>query len=343
LLADAGKRKGKEEEHDDRAISELVRSRSDLRGLPLLLGGACRTTDKRNLAAMSEKALLARLRVARQPAASVWSKLREPDAAPALQQVMQTEDESERLYMVDALTRIRNRESSVALARRAVFDLSARVRREALATLRQRHLEDFRAVLAEGLRYPWAPAARHAAEALLALEDGEVINDLVAMLDLPDPEQPVQRSDGRWEKPQLVRVNHLRNCLLCHPPSTSESEPLRGQIPVPGKPLAPPVFYYQREDRDVVREFVRADVVYLRQDFSVKQPVKDHNVWPEMQRYDYMLRKQELTAEQAKAWSRDGAKSPQREAILEVLRGLTGMDAGDTGEAWKTALAAALK
>jgi hypothetical protein len=37
-----------------------------------------------------------------------------------------------------------------------------------------------------------------------------------------------------------VRINHLGNCLLCHSPSTSRADLVRGAVPTPGQPLPAP-------------------------------------------------------------------------------------------------------
>ncbi len=89
-------------------------------------------------------------------------------------------------------------------------------------------------------------------------------------------------------KRELVRFNHLRNCLLCHAPSHSQTDLVRGLIPTPGVPI--PVEYYHRSHGD----FVRADVVYLKQDFSVMHHVEDAHPWPAMQRFDYVVRVREV-------------------------------------------------
>jgi hypothetical protein len=85
--------------------------------------------------------------------------------------------------------------------------------------------------------------SQHAAEALIALGDAGSVSYLVAMLEEPAPTLPVKRDDGKWESSELVRVNHLRNCMLCHSASGSGSDSVRGLIPSPGYPL--PVVYYE--------------------------------------------------------------------------------------------------
>src|SRR5262249_13109549 len=154
-------------------------------------------------------------------------------------------------------------QASVALARRVLFDLSAQVRGRALAALKGRPAKQFVRVLVEGLQFPWPPVAEHAAAALVALELREAVPRLRAMLDAPEPVTPFVRKDGALMMRELVRVNPLRNCLLCHAPSYSADDVLRGRVPNPSEPLPPPSAYYGGSDG----VFVRADITYLRQDF----------------------------------------------------------------------------
>jgi hypothetical protein len=86
----------------------------------------------------------------------------------------------------------------------------------------------------------------------------------------------------------LVRVNHLSNCKLCHPASGRVGNPVPAAVPNPSRPLPAPITtpaYYEGGG-----DFVRADVTFLRQDFSVPQKVPSHGVWPERQRFDFMVR-----------------------------------------------------
>jgi hypothetical protein len=248
----------------------------------------------------------------------------------ALVQITQPEDEAARLSLVRFLAEDKEVPASVALAQRAVFDLSAEVRKEAIKALKDRPPEQYREELMRALRHPWQVAADHAAQALVETCDRAVLPDLVSFLDLPDPATPFRNEKGQWVAPELVRINHLRNCLLCHAASTGRNDRMRGFIPTPGEPI--PETYYGASKGS----FVRADVVYLKQDFSVKHPVKDAKPWPEMQRYDYMVRNRVLSAEEAKAWrKKSGAFSyPQRESVLYALREITGEDAGDIAEHW---------
>jgi hypothetical protein len=90
---------------------------------------------------------------------------------------------------------------------------------------------------------------------------------------------------------ELVRINHHRNCLLCHAPAEDEGSPVRGVVSTPGLPLPDGMSLAYRGKGDE-GTFVRADVTYLRQDFSVLLPVEDHKDfdWPQMQRFDFLVR-----------------------------------------------------
>jgi hypothetical protein len=89
---------------------------------------------------------------------------------------------------------------------------------------------------------------------------------------------------------------------------------------------------------------VRIDVTYLRPDLSVMQAVADANPWPEMQRFDFLVRTRTLTADEAtaareKLATRDpGSPSPYQRATLAALRELTGRDTGPTADAWRRML-----
>src|SRR5262249_22232664 len=135
---------------------------------------------------------------------------------------------------------------------------------------------------------------------------------------------------------ELVRVNHHRNCVLCHAPGNTNDvspETLTAGVPIPGEPLTSPQGPYQATRPAIL---VRLDVTYLRQDFSVLLPVADANPWPEMQRFDYLVRTRELTDEEAKVYQEQFGKSdptrpnPYQRAALAALREMTGRDAAPT-------------
>jgi hypothetical protein len=207
------------------------------------------------------------------------------EALPALLQILQVEEAPARRLLVDLLGEMEA--ATPALAFRAVFDLSPGVRQTAVRALGRRSPKVYRDVLLAGLRYPWPPAAAHAAEALVALGDTGAVPALKALLDEPPPGLP-SPADAAPTVRELVRVNHLKNCLLCHPPSFNERDAVRGVVPDLSRPPGSSGVGYVGGPADV---FVRADVTYLRQDFSLPQPVDEPpKGWPAVQRYDYVVR-----------------------------------------------------
>jgi hypothetical protein len=196
----------------------------------------------------------------------------EREGISALVQVFQGEEKLVRSLLARVLARSQSPAASVALARLALFDLSEEVREQAVLALVDRPRPEYRQVLLEALRYPWPPVADHAAEALAALGDREALPKLVDFLDQCDPAAPRIDKTQKMVVPELVRINHLRNCLLCHAPSSSAEDRVRGPVPTPGKPLPSGVPYYASLRGPVIR----ADITYLKQDFSVSQPVPDH-------------------------------------------------------------------
>jgi hypothetical protein len=90
----------------------------------------------------------------------------------------------------------------------------------------------------------------------------------------------------------------------------------------------------------VVSTFVRADINFIRQDFSVVQPAAKHGrLWPADQRYDYLIRlrpvgARELVSQDDRPKDATLGKA-RREAVLFALRELTGENLGPSAEDWK--------
>jgi hypothetical protein len=265
----------------------------------------------------------------------------------ALMQVLAPESPDMRLGLVKYLAGVAHPEATRALARLAIFSPEEEVRRAAVDALQVRRERDYTDVLLRGLRYPWPAVARRAAEAAVKLERADLVPQLVALLDEPDPRAPVPEEVDKKTVPvvhELVRVNHHRSCLMCHAPGNTDKvspEALTAAVPVPGEPLPSPAQGYVTTSPDIV---VRVDVTYLRQDFSVRQPVADANPWPEMQRFDYLVRTRVLTDDEAETYrakfdrSEADRPSPYRRAVLAALRDLTGRDTEPTAAAWKRTL-----
>jgi hypothetical protein len=332
---------------EDGFLKTLLSARSDLAGVPFLMGDACRTKGSRAAAfkeaakARSEKGVA--LPGGPQPAVPegegrehYW----QAQAAVAAQ-VMPAESVEGQLLRVRALASVPRPEATRALARAAVFATEGAVRASAVEALSVRREADYTAVLVEGLRYPWPAAATNAAEAIVKLGRKDLAGHLVALLEGPDPRGPrAERVAGRevTVAPEVVRVNHLRNCLLCHAPAERDKVPeetLVAEVPVPSEGLPEPREGYGNSPSNLL---VRVDVTYLRQDFSAMLAVKERSAWPAVQRFDFVVRKRVLTpAEAGELRARlerrgPGAPSPYQRAAARALRGLAARELGAWGQ-----------
>jgi HEAT repeat protein len=285
------------------------------------------------------------------------------EAVPALLQILMHEDKPLRQLLVDLLAQIKEPRATDALARRAIFDLDPEIRSRARAALKGRNPEEYRAVLLKALRYPWAPVAWNAAEALVTLRDREVIPNLVTLLDQPDP-AGVQPLKNRYIMRDLVKIRHELNCLMCHAPSARgddicmKLDPWVKRRTVMTTKQAAALVASGKIPPSAVQGYgagggggggrggggcvnvesdlmIRFDVNFLKQDFSVQLPVGALGV---NQRFDYVVRTRVLTQKQAdRMRSESGSEEsyPQRDALLFALRRLTFQDAGNTTVAWK--------
>lgn len=285
------------------------------------------------------------------------------EAVPTMLQLLMHEDTPIRMVLVELLSQIPEKPATVALAQRAVFDLSPEIRHAALRELQYRNKEEIRTVILKALRYPWAPAAEQGAEALVALHDDDprVINKLISYLPQEDPGKPFSPKKDSFFVAELVRANHLTNCLMCHPPAATGTEPIVSRDPFqtfskcisrdqirPGDILQTSKGYsggtsIKASNNSGIVEItrpvsIRADVIYLQQDFSVAQSA----VWPPTNqmisaRFDYVTRLKMISSRRASEWTKkheNDTTYPQREAVLFALRELTGKNA-DTIEEWQ--------
>jgi hypothetical protein len=265
----------------------------------------------------------------------------------ALMQVLAPESPSIRLGLVKYLSTIAHVEATRALARLVIFSAEHEVRQAATDALKVRRERDYTDILLNGLRYPLPDVARRAAETLVKLERTDLVPQLVDLLDEPDPRAPVIKQANHKQVVtvrELVRINHHRNCLLCHAPGNTgavASDTLTAAVPVPSEPLPLPSQGYQNSSPDLL---VRLDVTYLRQDFSMFQAVADANPWPEMQRFDFLVRTRVLTEKEADTYLEKltnlepGRLSPYHRAALSAIRELTGRDTEPTANAWRRLL-----
>jgi hypothetical protein len=271
-------------------------------------------------------------------------------AVPALVQLLQVENEPVRLVLVKLLSKIDGPVASEALALRALFDLSPEVRTNAVEALADRPPQEYQKTLLEGFRYPWPAVGRHAANAVLELtkpNDQRMLTTMVDLLKQPDPRVPFTIEMEKKGKPEkilavreLVRINHMSNCALCHAPSTSKADLVRGRVPVPGED--PPPLYYAEQTGSL---FIRADITFIQQDFSVMQPVAQPGKWPGQQRFDFLTRVRPLMNKELKEIAKQDEKTldkipsfSQKKSLLFTLRNLTGKDLGKTYDDWKPIL-----
>jgi hypothetical protein len=215
-----------------------------------------------------------------------------------------------------------------------VYDTDPDTRAAAVDALRARDPAEVTRLLVGHLRYPWARAVEHACEALIALNCTDAVPHLAAAYDLPDPDAPFEvdlpGDRGSVFRREVVRVNHLKNCVLCHAPSFVQTDLIRGTVPDLNQPLPPPTSpsYYTSGGTQIAAEYT-----YLRQDFSVVQPVRNPGPWPTRQRYDYLV---SVGRHVGLPVTLPPANSPYRRAIGVALRELSGRDP-DRDLAWMRA------
>ena len=379
----------------DHFMELLVAHRPDLAGMPFVMGDACRLKagDRqqfKDAVSLLQSTALVSGRGGPASAETRWrafdenrvhktfKQVKDQACAAACMQMMALESADMQMGMVQRLATFEKSEpdkvvSAQALTKLAVFSPEKKVRDAAIAALQKRGTAVDTAILMRGLRYPWPSVAQNAAEAASQLKRTDLIPELVKMLEEPDPRAPVvQKVDGKNTAVirEVVRINHHRNCLLCHPPGNTpdvmkfetwggdrkreftkgvdvvyvnitkqEEDVLVGAIPTPGDELPSFGGYREFTSPDLL---IRADITYLRQDFSLAQKVPNAYPWPEMQRFDFLVRSRVLSEQHAEAYRAEFAlhdeMSPYRQAAVEALRNLTRRNVGTTAQAWRNAL-----
>jgi hypothetical protein len=352
----------------------LLEKRGDLQGLPFLLGDDCRKPDDTSLLfrtivlglrggpSTSSEQLF---QTSPAKAAEFWKKLAGSGVGKllikgnvqrgqyysiltdVLMQVVGPDTVAMRQGLVQYLAAMPDPSATRALARLAIFSPEREIHGAAVAALKVRNEKDYTDVLFQGLSYPWPEVAERSAAAIAAIGRMDLVPTLVNLLDQPDPRLPQPKQvDGKevHVARQLVRLNHHRNCLLCHATVSGKlsSQMVTAPIPVSGEKFPPPFLYYSSHSSSGL--LVRADVTYLRQDFSRLQKVNDADPWPAMQRYDFLVRSVQMSQEQAKGYATQfnemtaGQPSPYQRPLVLALRALTGVDAGPSAAAWRKAL-----
>lgn len=340
---------------EDGFLKALVKERDDLRGLPFVMGDRCRTKGTRAGAfkeagaeahPLSSGKLGAHLLRARQAADS---KLKAEAVLKAhldvVRQVAAPAADKEGKAAVEFLVGVHRREATAELARLAVYSLDGATRKAALEALAVRRESDSTAVLVAALRHPWPQVARNAALAIVKLERKDLLPHLVGLLDEKDPRGPreVEESGKKVTVAhELVRINHHRNCMLCHAPAERgkvPAEALLAEIPLPtGQPNGVTGAYGAPPPQSNL--LVRIDVTYLRQDFSVMQDVDDRSAFGPSQRFDFVVRRRVLTEAEAKELRKrleergPGVLSPYQKAAVTALREMTGRDLEAKAEVW---------
>jgi hypothetical protein len=330
----------------------LLASRSDLQGLDFVMGDACHL-EEHNAETMGDVSQKAgrvlglfdpfgsrnfkdhgkrRLKAVKRVINQVANDDNPEQGLTTLDQMLQMEKPELRLELVRALRINQSHTAAGLLACYAKYDLAPSVRAAATDALRSFPAESYRANLLDGFTYPWAEVAKHSAEALVRLNDQQSVTHLVSLLKAPDPRAPRELENGGYSQRELVAINHMKNCALCHADSQDTQDLGRGRIPTWESPL--PQKYYQEENGAMVR----ADVTYLRQDFSVVQKVENAAPWPENQRFDYVVRNKPLSKVEFLAEKKIYAnqKSEYHIAIDQALRMLTGLNPKDSShETWQ--------
>src|SRR5262249_27856309 len=126
--------------------------------------------------------------------------------------------------LVTHLGKLDHADATRALVRLAVYSGEESVREYALLLLKDRPANDVTDTLLAGLRHPWPAVVKNAGEAVARLERKDLLPQLVALLDAPDPRAPAEQSVGGKKAlavRELVKINHHRNCALCHPPANT--------------------------------------------------------------------------------------------------------------------------
>jgi hypothetical protein len=372
------------QKREDGFMHAYLDKRPDLRGLPFLMGKECRT-DEKQAAVFRDVVRGVRLCLEISDdrdgtvkvnestvAARFWksigsiekrrndTKVMDDEIASlvrldkgaadrslvaALMQMCTPMSEPFRLGLAKYLASVDNADATIALVKLALYSPEDTIRAAAIEGLKSRPTKQHGPILLSGLRYPLPMVAKNAAEALVKTQNKDVVDELVRVLEEPDPRAPVaKKADGKDVTfvREMVRVNHHHNCLLCHAPANTADVPkdvLSAPVPQPGQRL-PSVFqgYGSRQSPDI---FVRTDMNYLRQDFSVMMKVEDAKPWPEMQRFDFFVRTREVNTAEAADIAKALAKQtpPNHVAAQYALRELTGRSPQNvTPQGWREVL-----
>jgi len=344
--------------------------RKELRGMPFVMGDACRMAPER-ATAFQESVTSVRNAMDATPVpkrgqasptdrhATFWNAYLSNKGAAgvsseaglaALSQILGPETLSLRAQFVKQLADVHRCEATKVLAKAAIFDPTSEVRVAAIKVLKDRPRQEYTEILMHGMRYPMPVVAGRAAVAMIMLDRKDLLPSLVDFLGEAAPGDPVEANvagENVCTVREVVRINHHRNCLLCHAPAqTGNPDEVPGVIPSPGEAFPQTTREYYGTAVTRGEPVVRADTTYLRQDFSVMMPVENAAPWPEMQRFDFVVRsrpvegKELADLQQRVKNRRPDYLSENHQAALRVLRELSGQDVGPTQVAWQRVIGA---
>ena len=353
-------------ENKDAFVLANMERRPELRGMPFVMGAACRLdVSKAQSFQTSVEAVRSGMGVDARSGRShdkehapFWNTylaetqgqgIETDHGVAALTQILAPEHKTMRADLVQRLKMSNRPEAAKAIARAAIFDADGDVRMAAIKALKddkRQHSAEVTEVLMQGIRYPMAIVAKRSAQALIMLDRKDLLPQVVEILGEPAPGDPVENGQKVCMVREVVRINHHRNCLLCHPPSlTGSTQEVPGVIPIPGTPFpsSPGEAYGQAKSNN--EPMIRADTTYLRQDFSVMMPVENAAPWPELQRFDFLVRSRpvegkELAMLQQKVQARPADfLSENQRAAIRVLTELSGQrNVAPTQAAWSQAI-----
>lgn len=345
---------------EDGFLKALLAARADLRGLPFMMGKACRTPTKQAQLFSEAATVVHQTKVeirkdgdVREDVApldhfwriygQLWDQptakhrraagAEENDRAKVAS-LMQIFGRSSGFYqesLASYLAKIDHADATQALVQLALYSPEPKVRSTAVAGLKSRDQNNSTRLLVDGFHYPLPAVWRRAADAIVELKLTDAAAELINVLEQPDPRAPHKGPLNGKEAMlirELVRVNHHRNCLLCHAPANDGPVPrdvLTPLVPLPDRALpTTPGGYGFGMSPDI---FVRTDITYLRQDFSLMMDVENPDPWPRLQRFDFFVRTREVGAKEAERMVEALAKAgtpPSHQAAQFALRELTG-------------------
>jgi hypothetical protein len=143
---------------------------------------------------------------------------------------------------------------------------------------------------------------------------------------------------------EVVQINHEVNCMLCHPPTISAgglvARPYPGVVLFsggsnPDDSTGTGGYGIKFRPSKPGPLWIRFDVTFLRQDFSIQNPKQQPTGQMTHERIDYVVRLRPLKDKELKERrQKDPTAYEQREAVLWALRELTGQNPGSASEDW---------